>query len=71
MAVDKVGNASTRAKNKWQVENCDRINLVIPKGRKEEIRQIARTKGKSLNGFIIEAVDEKIERAGGSVESPQ
>lgn len=62
MADGTSGSAATKAKNKWQSKNCDRINLVVHKGRKEEIRQFAQRKDKSLNGFIIEAIDEKMDR---------
>ena len=59
---EKKGTAATRAKNKWQSANCDRINLVVPKGKKATIKEFAESKEKSLNGFINEAIDEKIER---------
>ena len=54
------GNAAY--KNKWQAENCDRINLTVEKGKKDQIRAHAQAHGKSLNGFINEAIDEKIAR---------
>ena len=56
------GSAATRAKNKWQAANCDRINLVIPKGRKDAIQAVARATGESLNGFVSTAIDERIAR---------
>ena len=34
----------------------------IPKGKKEEYKRIAESEGKSLNQFIIDAINEKIER---------
>ena len=52
----------TDYKNKWQAEKCDRISLVVPKGKKEQIKAFAENKGESLNGFINRAVDETIER---------
>ena len=56
------GKASTRAKNKYNAENYDRISLSVPKGKKEQIKAFAENKGESLNGFINRAVDETIER---------
>ena len=38
------------------------LRVRVPKGRKEEIKAIVATTGKSLNSFINEAIDEKIER---------
>ena len=38
------------------------LRVRVPKGRKEEINAFVATTGKSLNSFINEAIDEKIER---------
>ena len=38
------------------------LRVRVPKGRKEEINAFVVTTGKSLNSFINEAIDEKIER---------
>lgn len=55
------GKASTRAKNKYNAENYDRISLSVPKGKKETIKNYAESKNESLNGFINRAVDEAME----------
>ncbi len=52
----------TEYKNKWQAENCERISLVVKKGRKQSIKDFATKHGETLNGFINKAIDEKIER---------
>lgn len=49
-------------KNKWISEKLDRINLTVPKGRKEIIKAHAESMGESVNSFINRAVDEAIER---------
>lgn len=59
MAVSK---AQQKAVNKYMAENYDRINLTVPKGHKETIQAHAAAQGKSVNGFINEAIDEKMER---------
>lgn len=48
----------TEYKNKWLKENADRVNLVMEKGRKEEIKAYAEAHGESLNGFINRAIAE-------------
>lgn len=58
----KMGLSSTKAKNKYNAANYDRINLTMPKGRKEEIKAHADKQGESLNGFINRAIDETIEK---------
>ena len=52
----------TDYKNKWQAENCERISLVVRKGKKEAIKQHAEKQGEALNGFIKRAIDETIAR---------
>lgn len=51
-------------KNQWQKENCDRVNLTLPKGRKVELQSYAAAAGESLNGFIGRAITETMERDG-------
>ena len=49
-------------KNSWIAEKLDRINLTVPKGKKEEIKAHAESRGESVNGFINRAIAEAIER---------
>lgn len=55
------GKASTRAKNKYNAENYDRISLSVPKGKKEQIKAFAESRGESVNGFINRVVDNEME----------
>ena len=57
-----MGKTSAESKNKYRNKAYDQINIVVPKGRKEILQTHAQERGKSLNGFINEAIDEKIER---------
>ena len=52
----------TDYKNRWQRENKDRIPLVTDKGMKAEIQAAADRSGASLNGYIVQAIREKMER---------
>lgn len=49
---------ATVYKNQWVAENKDRINLVVPKGLKERIKQAAAPN--SINSFIINAINDKL-----------
>ena len=51
-------------KNKWISEKLDRINLTMPKGKKDIIKANAERMGASVNSFINRAVDETIKRDG-------
>lgn len=55
MATSK---AQQNATNKWIAKAYDRINLTVPKGRREEIQAFAMVSGESVNGFINRAIGE-------------
>lgn len=57
-----MGKAQTKAQNKYIGKRYDRINLLVEKGEKDEIRQHAEKNEESLNGFINRAIKETMER---------
>lgn len=59
-----VSRAQQKATNKWIAKAYDRINLTIPKGKKETIQAHAAAQGESVNGFINRAIDHEMERDG-------
>ncbi|MBR0355579.1 MAG: hypothetical protein IJK35_09420 [Oscillospiraceae bacterium] len=59
MAVSK---AQQKAVNKYMKENYDRVNLTVAKGKKEQIKAHAESRGESVNAFINRAIDETMER---------
>lgn len=56
-----MGKTSSAVKNKWMNKAYDRINLTVPKGKKEEIKAYAESKGESVNAFINRAIDEAMQ----------
>lgn len=48
--------------NQFIAEKYDRVNLTMPKGQKERVKAAADAAGQSVNAFVLDAVDEKIER---------
>ena len=55
MTVSKAQQASV---NKYVKANYDRINVTLPKGRREVIKAHAEVCGESVNGFINRAIGE-------------
>ena len=49
-------------RNGWIAEKLDRVNLTMPKGKKDAIKAHAEAQGESVNGFINRAIDETMER---------
>lgn len=66
-----VSKAQQKATNKYISKAYDRINLTLPKGRKDIIQSHAETLGESVNGFINRAINETMERDGSAPAAPQ
>ncbi len=49
-------------RNNWIAEKLDRVNFTMPKGKKEQVKEAAGKAGLSLNAYINQAIDEKMER---------
>lgn len=54
--------AQQKAVNKYMAANYDRINLTVPKGKKDVIKEHAESVGESVNSFINRAINETMER---------
>ena len=66
MAVRK---SQQKCVNKYIDNHYDRINLTVPKGRKETIQEVAQKNGESVNAFLNRLIDtelEHIEQGGGT-----
>lgn len=62
-----VSKAQQKAVNKYMAANYDRVNVTMPKGKKDVIKAHAEARGESVNGFIGRAIDETMERDNGLV----
>lgn len=59
MAVSK---AQQKAVTKYVKTKYDRFGLTMPKGQLDTIKAHAEASGQSVNAYINEAIDEKMER---------
>jgi predicted HicB family RNase H-like nuclease len=59
-----ISEARARANKKWDAENTERINLIVRKGFKAQIKAAADAAGESLNGYIIAAAKKRMESEG-------
>ena len=55
--MSPASKAQQKAVNKYMKNNYDRINLVMPKGKKEVIQAHAAQRGESVNAYINRAND--------------
>ena len=60
----KYTEAQKRSAKKWDKANLDRISIAAPKGTKERWKAAAERRGKSVNQFVLESVEAKLEREG-------
>lgn len=52
------GYEQRKKSNQKYLSTLDEIKIRVPKGKKEEYRQMAEDAGKSLNQFIIDKIEE-------------
>ena len=57
-----ISEARKRANRKYNEKAYDRIELKVPKGKKESLQAHAAQQDESLNGFVNRAIDETVER---------
>lgn len=59
-----VSKAQQKATKEWEKRNYDSVNLRLPKGTKERIKNVSET----VNGFIVSATLEKLEKEESEVK---
>ena len=59
------GKNSYESIMRYEDKAYDKVLVRMPKGKKEVIQTHTERTGQSVNGFINEAIDEKMEREGG------
>jgi len=57
MQMPRYTDAQKEATARYNKKNYDRINVVVPKGKRQIIKDFAANQGKSLNRFICEAIE--------------
>lgn len=56
----KYSEAQKEATARYNKKAYDRIDLVVKKGQRQILKDIAASQGKSLNRFILDAVENEI-----------
>ena len=58
----KYTEAQKKSAKKWDAANLDRVSVAMPKGKKDDIKEAASAAVESMNQYIINAVDQRMER---------
>ena len=61
-----ISESQRKAVAKYNAANYDRVELRLPKGKKQELKDHAEGRGETLNGFVNRAIEEALERDNGS-----
>ena len=58
----KISKAQQKAVHKYVKNNYDRIELTVPKGQKDVIKAAAESVGESLNTYVRNAIDRRMDQ---------
>lgn len=64
MAKREITAAQRAAVGKYETNNYDKVLLRMPKGSREPIKAAADAAGQSLNVYILQAIQERMDREG-------
>ena len=62
MKHEKYYDSQKEATARYNKKTYDRINLIVKKGQRQVIKDFAASQGKSLNRFILDAVEAEMKR---------
>ena len=58
----KYSDAQKEATARYNKKAYDRINIIVHKGQRQIIKDAAASQGKSLNRFVLDAIDAEMKR---------
>lgn len=61
MPSQKYTDARKEGNKRWDAANLDRVSIAMPKGKKDDVKAAAAAAGESMNQYIINAVDQRME----------
>lgn len=50
--MDKNISAASKAKMKYNVKAYDRLSIIVPKGKREPLKEFAKSKNMTLNEYV-------------------
>ncbi len=58
----KYSDAQKEATARYNKKAYDRINIIVKKGQRQVIKDFAESQGKSLNRFVLDAIDAEMKK---------
>lgn len=59
-AMARYSDAQKEATARYNKKAYDRIDVIVPKGKRQVIKDFAASQGKSLNKFICDAIEQQM-----------
>lgn len=56
-----LSESQKKASRKWNDNNLERLYVTVKKGQKDLIKQMAESKGETLNGYIVRAIQMRMD----------
>ena len=66
MKHPKYYDSQKEATARYNKKAYDRINIIVKKGQREIIKEFAAKQGKSLNRFVLDAVEAEMNKSKGT-----
>lgn len=63
MIILKYSDAQKEATARYNKKAYDRINIIVKKGQRQVIKDFAESQGKSLNRFVLDAIDAEMKKS--------
>ena len=60
--AQKYTDARKEGNRRWDAANLDRLSIALPKGKKDEIKAHAESRGESVNALIGRAFENQMQR---------
>ena len=60
----KYSDAQKEATARYNKKTYDRVDIIVKKGQRQLLKDIAASQGKSLNRFILDAVEAELAQLG-------
>lgn len=64
MKHPKYYDSQKEATARYNKKTYDRINIIVKKGQREIIKAFAASQGKSLNRFVLDAIEAEMNKSG-------
>lgn len=56
-----MGTTSAKVRNRWNAKHYDRVNVTVPKGWGDKLKEFCRERNLTVNGSVTERIKKELE----------